>query len=217
MFITAMGSKSKKTTYFKRALALVLMGVIFITSAFSVAALSRTAVITVDGKELTVTTISTDTDDILARAGIEVTENDEIIRYDNVENHISIIVNRAFTVTVKADGKMQTLVFTSGTVQDALDKANVVLADNDVVTPQPDTELTEDMQISVSTYVPVTIKADGKTEKQLVPEGTVENALAYLDITLSEDDRLNVKKTETVQDNMTIQVSRVTYKTVTKT
>lgn len=70
MFITAMGSKSKKTTYFKRALALVLMGVIFITSAFSVAALSRTAVITVDGKELTVTTISTDTDDILARAGI---------------------------------------------------------------------------------------------------------------------------------------------------
>lgn len=113
MFITAMDSKSKKAAYFKRALALILMSLIFITSAFSVAALSRTAVITADGKEMTVTTMSTNTDDILEQAGIDLSLYDEVVRTENENNSIYIVVNRAFPVSLTADGMIQYITMTA--------------------------------------------------------------------------------------------------------
>lgn len=72
MFITAIGSESKSKLAFRRGVMILLMSVIFLTSAFSVAALNRTAVINVDGKQIQVNLTATNTDDILANAGIKL-------------------------------------------------------------------------------------------------------------------------------------------------
>lgn len=217
MLQTAMGSKSKKTAYFKRALALIMMSLIFITSAFSVAALSRTAVITVDGKEITVATMSTDTNDILDKAGITLSPDDEIVRYDNVDNHINIVVNRAFDVSLTADGTVRYITVTGGTVADVLERAGITLDESIAVNPAADTALTKETKIVVSPKISVTVKADGKTKTGFVAQGTVQDAIAELGVKLSKDDKVNVKLTDTAKNGMTVTIGRVTYKTVKKT
>lgn len=217
MFITAMGGRSKRSGVLKRVIAVLTIAVIFITSAFSVAALSKTAVITVDGEEITVSTLSKDTFEILESAGIELAANDEVIRYDNTDNNIAIIVNRAFEVLVNSNSGRQSITVTGGTVADALKKAGVTPGSNDMVTPKEDTKLKAGLEITVCPFVILTVRADGKTTTEMVPEGTVENALDFLNIKLNKNDRLNVKKTEQVTNEMIIKVDRITYKTVTKT
>lgn len=214
MFITAMNSDSKRVTFLKRGLAVLLMSLIFLTSAFSVAALSKTAVISVDDHELKLTTITSDVDEILEKAGVNVGPYDEVISSEK-DSVISIEVLRAFEVTLNADKETKTYMFASGTVADVLDKANVELSDNTSVVPDEDTKLTKDMEITVSYFSNVILK-DGKQQKKTVkvPQGTVENALKYLKIELSKDDKLSVKLTDNIKDNMVIEITRVEYKDV---
>lgn len=218
MFITAMDSKSKKAAYFKRALALILMSLIFITSAFSVAALSRSVVISADGKEMTVTTMSTDTDDILKQAGIELSLYDEIVRTENENNSIHIMVYRAFPVSLTADNMIQYVTMAGGTVADVLEKAGIVLDGTVVVTPDASTEITPETKIVVSPKITVTVTADGKTKTGYVAQGvTVEEAVAALGVALSENDKVSEALEARVTDGMEIIIGRITYKTVTKT
>lgn len=218
MFITAMDSKSKKAAYFKRALALILMSLIFITSAFSVAALSRTVVISADGKEMTVTTMSTDTDDILKQAGIELSLYDEIVRTENENNSIHITVNRAFPVSLTADNMIQYVTMAGGTVADVLEKAGIVLDGTVAVTPDAATEVTPGTKIIVSPKITVTVKADGKTRTGYVAQGvTVEEAAAALGVALSKNDKVSEPLEARVTEGMEITIGRITYKTVTKT
>ncbi|MFR9183278.1 MAG: ubiquitin-like domain-containing protein [Christensenellales bacterium] len=218
MFITAMDSKSKKAAYFKRALALILMSLIFITSAFSVAALSRTAVITADGKEMTVTTMSTNTDDILEQAGIDLSLYDEVVRTENENNSIYIVVNRAFPVSLTADGMIQYITMTGGTVADVLEKAGVALDEKVAVTPDAAQEVTPETKIVVSPKIAVSVTADGKTKNGYVAQGvTVEEAIAALGIELSKNDKVSEPLEARAADGMKITIGRVAYKTVTKT
>lgn len=218
MFITAMDGKSKKAAYFKRALALILMSLIFITSAFSVAALSRTAVVSADGKEITVTTMSTDTDEILEQAGITLSLYDEVVRTEKENNSIYLAVNRAFPVSLTADGMIQYITVTGGTVADLLKKAGVVLDETVMVTPDADQKVTPETEIVVSPKISVSVTADGKTKTGYVAQGvTVEKAIAALGIKRSKDDKVSKALDTPVTDGMEITIGRVTYRTVTKT
>lgn len=218
MFITAMDGKSKKAAYFKRALALILMSLIFITSAFSVAALSRTAVVSADGKEITVTTMSTDTDEILEQAGITLSLYDEVVRTEKENNSIYLAVNRAFPVSLTANGMIQYITVTGGTVADVLKKAGIVPDETVMVTPDADQEVTPETEIAVSPKISVSVTADGKTKTGYVAQGvTVEEAIAALGIKRSENDKVSKALDTLVTDGMEITIGRVTYRTVTKT
>lgn len=63
--------------------------------------------------------------------------------------------------------------------------------------------------------VPVT--ADGETKNIAVTEATVAEVLKMAEVTLSEDDLINVGLNEMVHENTEIVVNRVTYRTVNKT
>lgn len=216
MFITAMGSQSRKKTIIIRAIAILVMSVIFLTSAFSVAALSKTALISVDDQSLTITTMSTDVNSILEQAGVSVGEADEVIS-DSDRSTIYIDVLRAFDVVLNADGQEQSYSFAQGTVADVLDKANIQLGADYQVVPSQNTELTPNMVITVSHFQNIILTVDGKTETSSVPDGTVEEALKYLNIAVGSDDKLNVKLTDMVTANMTIEITRVEYKEVEET
>ena len=101
---------------FMRLVALLLMCVIATSSIVTVAALTKDITI-VDGENrYVVSTMQTETEKVLEMAGIALGANDKVVR-DEVEN--TIIVKRAFEVTVAADGKKESLIFTEGTVADA--------------------------------------------------------------------------------------------------
>lgn len=213
MFITAMGSQSRKKSLVIRVLAICVMTVILLTSAFSVAALGKTAVINVDGQTLTINTASTDVNDILETAGVNVGA-DDLVNSSTDNNTTYIDITRAFEVILNADGSKKTYHFAMGTVADVLDKAGIVLSSDDTVEPSETTELSANMEIKVTYGVAVTVTADGKTISKAVPQGTVQAALDYLNIKLGKDDKINVKLTDAVKSGMKITVNRITYKDV---
>lgn len=67
---------------------------------------------------------------------------------DNNEGHI--IIERAFAVTVKADGTSRRVTMIKGTVSDILAKASITLGEFDEVSPALDTETYENMEITVT-------------------------------------------------------------------
>ncbi len=61
-----------------------------------------------------------------------------------------ITINRAFEVTINADGETISVKLTEGTVSDALEKAGIVLGEDDLVNFKPDEALYKGMNITVN-------------------------------------------------------------------
>lgn len=143
--------------------------------------------------------------------------NGDVIVARNENGCLDMYAIKACDVFVNKDGDSLKVKIAKGTVADVLDKANVILSENQAVTPAIDTEVSENMVISVSDGVKVEITADGKTKQLVSPIDTVENALNALGYGLSDDDIISVARDEQVTEGMKIKIQRVTYKEVTET
>jgi uncharacterized protein YabE (DUF348 family)/3D (Asp-Asp-Asp) domain-containing protein len=196
-----------------RVAALVLTCVIGASSAFSVAAFSRDFTV-VDGEETyTVTTLSLDTASVLDRVGVALGADDEVVRDDEAG---TITVLRAFPVTLSVDDESQQMIFTKGTVADALEKAGVALREEDAVYPGEDKTLTPGMQIRVTRGYHVTVTVDGGETDVTVPEGTtMAEALEEAGVTLGEFDVVSVDTATLVEEDCAVNIDRVVYREVT--
>ena len=210
-------TKKELNRRLKRLIALVLMGVIGAGSVFSVAALSKDVCI-VDGENTyQLTTMNTETSEILERADLTVGKDDVLIRNQLDPRTLQITIKRAFDVSVTADDLTQSTAFTGGTVQDALFKMDVELDDDDKVTPSLTTPLSAGMNIKVTRYHKISVHVDGKTKAITAPEGTVGDTLQDAGITMSKTDSADVAMDKEIFDGMKITIDRVSYKTVEKT
>lgn len=201
--------------YIQRAVALILMSVLFFSSAVSVAAMNRSFCI-IDGDEkVLISTMSFDTESILEQANVELGRYDKILRNDNAEPYPEIKVYRAFEVSITADGASNTMLFTMGDVEDALFRFGVTVDINDVVTPSLTTKLEPDMHIDVERWHTVDLTADGEKLTVDVPDGTVADALKYLNVTLAKHDEINIDLDKKVETGMSIVIDRIVYKDIT--
>lgn len=210
-------AKTESLQRTKRATAFITMLAMLFISVISVAAYSRTAISSDDstnGTEDATSNVYTDT--ILNTADIQLGPNDEIIRTDE-NGVINIKILRAFAVTIHNKGEETTVLIAKGTVQDALDKANITIGEGEAVTPSLSTELEEGMEISIHDSVSVSITADDETNMYDVSFGTVEQAIASAGVTLGDEDILSADRDEQVTEGMEIVIKRVTYKEETKT
>lgn len=71
--------------------------------------------------------------------------------------------------------------------------------------------------ITIKRAFDVSVKADGKTHTVKLAEGTVADALEKAAIKVGDDDLINVSLDESLRPGTSVEVNRVTYKTVTKT
>lgn len=99
-------------------------------------------------------------EEILEEQGIALTADDEIVYHGFTDdsNVTSLMIRRAFEVDITADGSTKTVRMASGTVADALEKAQVSLNDEDLINVSPQEEVTSGMDIVVNrvTYNTVT-------------------------------------------------------------
>ena len=216
MFIADISNGNKTKSAFQRGMVMLVMSALLLTSVFSVGALNKKAVINVDGKTLTMSTMTTDATEILSNADVEFSQQDRIITSEK-DGIITIEVVRAFNVYTDIDGiKMQYSV-TGGTVEELIDTLGITVTENHMVFPNVDTPLTENLIIAISEYRTVNISADGITKEEKVPVGNVKTALKYLNIPLNKEDILNHSPEEQIFDGMDIVVTRISYKDVTST
>ncbi len=200
-----------------RLTALALICAIGAGSAVSAAALSREYQIVDGDTVVSVRMMSTDTQQILQRAGISLNEGDVVARNDD-QGVISI--TRAFPVTVTADGATsEPLLFTEGTVADALQRAGIELGENDIVTPDADTPLTDDIDtVNVIRRHVLTVLADGQTQTFVSAEGArLEAILSAHGIHLDDDDLSSLPLDTQLSEDMELTVTRVSYDEVTTT
>lgn len=91
-----------------------------------------------------------DTYAILRSENYVLEPDDTVSVQTDADKKKHITINRAFEVTIKADGEERLLRFTEGTVADALEKAEIVLDEDDFLNYLPEEPLCEGMNIKVS-------------------------------------------------------------------
>ena len=111
--------------------------------------------------------------DVLKLADIELGQDDELFppMYTKLTNRMMIDISRAIHVQVMAPQAIHDLLMFEGTVGDALTEAGITYDDNDIIEPDPSTELSDGDIIS---YDEVTIET--MTEKV-----TIEYETEYKD------------------------------------
>ena len=208
--------KSLSNKQVKRIISLFLMVGLGSTSAITVSALSKDVTIK-DGEEITkFRTLHSETNAVLKQAGINISENDKIVRTDANAKQVDIDIKRAFSVSVFFDGEWHSFTANDGTVADLLAKNNVALDENFHVSVDLNSTLVPNMQIIVSKMIPINISVDGRNEGVSVPEGSVLDALNFLNIALSQDDTVNEPLDRRVEDGLNIIVNRVEFKESTE-
>ena len=199
-----------------RIVAVALATIIISATVLSVAALTNDTATTNGTDKETLTTANINTDNILNKASLVLDSEDEVIRTDN-NGVISLTILKAFPVTIDDKGEKKSVSMTRGTVEDALNKAGIALAQDEKVTPSLDTEVTEGTEIKISNSVSVDITLMGETATYEVPVGTVKDALASVGAVCDKNDKLNASLDDKVYEDMDITLVKVTVKNETET
>lgn len=137
--------------------------------------------------------------------------NGDVIVGTNKDFNMSFDVIKANTITINNCGEEQTISLAKGTVEEALNRTGITLAENQSVTPSLNTVITGDMNIYVYNSKNIKLTTNGTEMTVKAPEGTVENALNILGYEITDDDILNVDKNAQIEDNMKITLKKVTY------
>ncbi len=120
-------------------------------------------------------------------------------------------------IRIYADGKEIDLIMRGGTVADAIRKARLPVGENDIVEPPEQTVIKDDIKILITRRINVTVVADGKTVEELVPVGTVEQALKNLKIALNPGDQVIPELGKRISAGEIIEVFRFREESVTET
>lgn len=96
------------------------------------------------------TTQSTDPEELLELAGLTIETGDQVSYVNYAENLSNLNVQRAFPVTIQADGETYEGRVTSGTVQEVLEQVGVPLNEHDFTVPSLHADVQKDDVIQVN-------------------------------------------------------------------
>lgn len=203
--------------YYNIARVAILVITIIICTATTVAAANSIVVsyIYCDDEMTKVVSFSSDVDDILNKANIELGENDivDLTSYTEGEGDSVIYVYRSCEVTV-IDGDKKIFVKTAGSVNDAVNKAGLELSEGDEISYDGDLYVFDGMVIEVKRAFSVKVIADSNVIKCRVTDGTtVAEVLKKAEITLGKNDTVSKALTKTVKKGDKLVVKRISYNT----
>lgn len=212
------GQLTSANGYFIRSVALVMaLVIVFAGTAFAAANEPYTVDI-YDGSVVSrVETSKKDVNAVLEEAKISVSANDKLILDDfAVGSQSKIIICRESKITfTDSTGKTSEFVF-AGRVSEFLDSQGIALGENDELNVSLTEICFDGMKIAISKPYSVTVNVDGESKTVSTDSKTVDELLSELGITLGEDDEVEPSIDTPVTDGLTVNVSRVEYKTYTQ-
>ena len=191
-------SRNNKITLICAA-CVIIVGVC--CGAWAVLGEQKEDTISVDGEETTCVTFQHTVGELLDSEGITLSEEDTInVKLDQqLEDDQHIAIQRAFGVSIEADGTTIQMNIADGTVADALEEAGLILGEQDTVTPSLDTAVTSGMVIDV--------------DRITIEEVIKETELAYT-IERKRDSSMSIYDEEVIQEGkvgLQKDTYRVTY------
>jgi len=119
-------------------------------------------------------------------------------------------------VIIRDEDKEAVVSTFASTVEELLEKQNITLEPEDVVSPGLDASLTDDMEIIIKRAFPVKIAVDGKEVTVKTQPDTVASILAKAQITLGEKDKIQPAIDEFISAATEIAIIRVSERVTTE-
>lgn len=188
----------------KSAVALSLAATVVLGSVITVAAAIQSGVNGASNSE--------DNNGFRTKVEYELSNGDLVVTHNN-DFKLDVTILDANKITISNGGKSQLVHLAKGTVADALKKAGITLADDEISVPAPDSEITKDMVISIYKTKTVSVTADGKTKDVKLALANVYDALNFAGYEVDDDDILSTSHNEDVENINAVTIKRVTYKT----
>lgn len=106
---------------------------------------------------------------MLSKKGFVLSSDDElgINPSDSIFDGMKVFIKRAFGVNIEADGESRKVYLAKGTVADAIEKSDIELGENDIVSPSLDTKLNNFTKIRITR-----VTFDTVSETQEIPYET---------------------------------------------
>lgn len=188
----------------KSAVALSLAATVVLGSVITVAAAIQSGVNGAANSE--------DNNGFRTKVEYELSNGDLVVTHNN-DFKLDVTILDANKITISNGGKSQLVHLAKGTVADALKKAGITLADDEISVPTPDSEIIKDMVISIFKTKTVSVTADGKTKDVKLALANVYDALNFAGYEVDDDDILSTSHNEDVENINAVTIKRVTYKT----
>jgi len=118
-------------------------------------------------------------------------------------------------VTLVVDGVSKTIAVREDTVAEVLELENLELGQHDVVLPGPDTEVSDDMEISVAYGRPLEVTVDGERRVVWTTARTVGQALQMLDLGATDSKLSTSRSTGITREGLTMEIATAKDVTIT--
>lgn len=202
----------------KASRTLLALGAVFtfgLGTAGTAMAATETATVTKNGESKALYMLtSSDTNDILKKAGVTINNGDLVLRSASPEGNIKVDVRTAYPVTVAADGNYSIVTAHYGdTARQVLAQAGIKLGTVDTVNVPLDQVMSKNTRINVNRNHIVTVEADGVKSQVILPvSASAKESVHKAGVALNTNDEVR-----TDSDKKTVSVSRVTYKETSTT
>jgi resuscitation-promoting factor RpfB len=175
----------------------------------TVAALTKTVTITVDGQQRQVTTLAGTVSGALSAAGLSVGEHDTLAPglASDISSGSSIALNRGREFTLTVDGTPKSDWTTAQTVADAMGEMHANPADYELSTSVGTAIPLSGLTVTAETKHEVTLTtATGKKITVDTPSDTVADLLKAQGISIGVNDRVSVPLTTPLKDGVTVTI-----------
>lgn len=214
----AKGLKGLSKAVLTAVIAFVVAVAIFATTAFAGLASQYNVEIVVDSNDaIVITTNEKEPIEILSQANITLSDSDkiDISAFTSGEGG-TIKIDKENSINVEFDGVINTYTLYEDTVGEALESLGITVGPSDKINYKLTDAVKNGMVISIMSAKSVTLKADGKSTKYAIHQGTVSDLLSLAQVTLGKKDYTKPALDTQLKANMTVTVYRVEYKTVTE-
>ncbi len=171
----------------------------------------KTVALTLDGQEKNVDTHANTIQELFEELNISLGKEDYLsLGADTrIEDQLEVEWKPAKQVYVKEDQEEKPYWTVSETVGEFLEEHGIVLSEHDKLNPNPDTELSKNMEINIQKAFPVKVAVDGKEHEGWATSTTVADFLSQQGISLNEMDRVEPDLNQNVAKDTLIKVIRV--------
>lgn len=183
------GQRKKKHSLLKKTVSAAVASVFCFGAVATVAAFTQTVKVT-DGEDSAVST----------RSYTPKLDSKEV---SVIESEVGQSMLSAFGVVSEKE--------------ESIDESSLITANTETATALAASNESSENEVVINEWRSIIINLRGEVQNKDVPAGTVGDALAYLDIELTKNDKLNVEKDMELTDGTEIDIDRITYKKVTTT
>lgn len=170
-----------------------------------------TVALTLNGQQKVIKTHANTVKEVFAQLEIPLNSKDYLSPSANakVKDNQNIVWKQAKQVQIVQDNEKKTIWTTAGTVAELLKEQQIVLNEQDEISPKPEEKIKSKMDIRIKLALHLTLVDGGKEQQVWSTSATVADFLTQQGIKLNEFDRVEPSLSETLQKDGVINVIRV--------